>query len=114
MTFQRDFFEEFDDNVDNTMYFADRTSLKPSGMGTIGLTFLGILDFLLQNVLYLLELQRSLLSLVHIKQQGHFVHMFGGKVEIRKDSDNMVVMTRIEDGRPLKLNGTSAHTHTVS
>jgi hypothetical protein len=96
------------------VYFADRSSLKPSGMGTIRLKFLGLPDFLLHNVLYLPELQRSLLSLVHIRQQGHSIHMFDGKVEIRKDSDNMVVMTGIEDGRLLKLNGTSAHTHIVA
>jgi transposase InsO family protein/adenylate kinase family enzyme len=114
MTFRRDFFEDFDDNVDGVVYFADRSSLKPSGMGTIRLKLPGLPDFLLHNVLYLPELQRNLLSLVHIRQQGHFVHMFGGKVEIRKDSDNMVVMTGIEDGRLLKLNGTSSHTHTVA
>jgi hypothetical protein len=34
--------------------------------------------------------------------------MFGGKVEIRKDSENMVVMIGVEDGRLLKLKGTSA------
>jgi hypothetical protein len=64
-------------------------------MGTIRLKLSGILDFLLHNVLYHPELQIKLLSLVHITHQGHFVHMFGGKVEIRKDSDNMVVMTGI-------------------
>jgi hypothetical protein len=31
------------------------------------------------------------------------------KVEIRKASDNMVVMTGVEDGRLLKLKGTSVH-----
>jgi hypothetical protein len=46
---------------------------------------------------------------VHIQQQGHSIHIFSGKVEIRKASDNMVVMTRVEDGRLLKLKGTSAH-----
>jgi hypothetical protein len=46
---------------------------------------------------------------VHIRKQGHSSHMFGGKV--RKDSDNIVVMTRMEDGRLLKLKGTSSHTH---
>jgi hypothetical protein len=51
---------------------------------------------------------------MHIKQQGHFVHMFVDKVEIRKDPDNMVVMTGIEDLRLLKLNGTSSHTHTTA
>jgi hypothetical protein len=47
---------------------------------------------------------------VHIRQQGHFIHIFNGKVEIRKDFDNMVVMTRVEDGR-LEVEGTSAHAH---
>jgi hypothetical protein len=44
---------------------------------------------------------------MRIRQQGHYVHIFSGKVEIRKDSDNMVGMTEIEDGRLLKLKGTS-------
>jgi hypothetical protein len=35
------------------------------------------------------------------------LHMFNGKVNIRKESDNMVVMTRIEYG-------TSDHTHSVA
>jgi hypothetical protein len=78
MTFQRDFFKDFDDNVDGVVYFADRSSLKPSIMGTIRLKFLP--NFLLHNVLYLPELQRILLSLVHIRQQGHYVHMFRGKL----------------------------------
>jgi hypothetical protein len=54
------------------------------------------------------------MSLVHFRQQGHSVHMIGGKVEIRKDYDNVLVMTRMEDGRLMKLNGTSAHTHIVA
>jgi hypothetical protein len=40
--------------------------------------------------------------------------MIGGKFEIRKDSDNMLVMTRMEYGRLLKLNGTSAHTQNAA
>jgi hypothetical protein len=40
--------------------------------------------------------------------------MFGGKVEIRKDSNNMLVMTGMEDGIFLKFNGTSSHTHIVA
>jgi hypothetical protein len=106
MKFQIDFFEYFDDNVDGVVYFADRSSLKPLGMDTPS-TLSGLPDLLLHNVIYLLELQRILMSLVHIQQQFHSVHMFGGKLEIRKDSDNMIVMTRMEDGRLLKLNGTS-------
>jgi hypothetical protein len=96
------------------VYFADKSNLKPSGMGTIRLKLLGFPDFLLHNVLYLPEMKRSLLSLVHIRQQGHFVHMISGKVEIRKDFDNMLVMTGMEDGRLLKLNGTSSHTQNVA
>jgi hypothetical protein len=37
--------------------------------------------------------------------------MFNGKNEIRKDFDNMVVTTEMEDGRLLKLKGTFSHTH---
>jgi hypothetical protein len=37
--------------------------------------------------------------------------MIGGKVEIRKDFNNMLSMTGMKDGRMLKLNGTSSHTH---
>lgn len=83
-------------------------------MGTIMIKLLRLPDFLLHNVIYLPELQRNLLSLVHIQQQGHFVHMLDGKVEIRQDSDNMVVMTRMEDERLLKLKGTYAHTQNVA
>jgi hypothetical protein len=68
MTFQRDFFEHFNDNVYGVVYFANKLSLKPLGMGTIKLKFPGFLDFLPHNVLYLPELQRTLLSLVHIQQ----------------------------------------------
>jgi hypothetical protein len=57
----------FDDNVDGVVYFIDIESLKPLIMGTIMLKFPGLPDFLLHNVLYLLELQRNLLSLVHIR-----------------------------------------------
>jgi transposase InsO family protein len=48
---------------------------------------------------------------VHIRQQGHSIHIFDGKVEIRKAFDNMVVMTGVEDERLLKLKGTSVHAH---
>jgi hypothetical protein len=83
-------------------------------MGTIKLKFPIFPYFLLHNMFYLPELQRSFLSLVHIRQQGHSIHMISGKVELQNDSDNMVVMTRMEDGRLLKLNGTSVHTQNVA
>jgi hypothetical protein len=50
---------------------------------------------------------------VHIRQQGHTIHMFDGKVEIRRSSNNMVIMTGWEDERLLKLKGTSAHGHII-
>jgi hypothetical protein len=78
-------------------------------MGTIRLKLVGFLDFVLHNVLYLPDLKRSLLSLVHIRQQDHFFHMIGGKFNIKKDYDNMLVMTKMEYGRLLKLNETYAH-----
>jgi hypothetical protein len=53
MTFQRDFFEDFN----------DKSSNKPLRFGTIGLKLPGLPDFLLHNVLYLLELRRNLLPL---------------------------------------------------
>ena len=59
-------------------------------------------------------MQGILLSLVHMRQQGHSIHMIGGKVELRKDSNNMLVMTGMEDGILLKLNGTSTHTHNAT
>jgi len=40
MTFRRDFFEEFTDNVDGAIYFADISKLKPSGLGQSGLNCL--------------------------------------------------------------------------
>jgi hypothetical protein len=113
MTFQRDFFEELNENVDGAVSFVDGSSLKPMGIGTIRLKLLGFLDFLLHNVLYLPELQKELVVSCAHSQQGHSIHMFDGKVEIRRSSDNMVIMTGWEDDKLLKLKGTSAHGHKI-
>jgi hypothetical protein len=40
--------------------------------------------------------------------------MFNGNFEIRKDSNNMVVMIEIEDGILLKLKWTSSYTQNVA
>ena len=106
---RKDFFEEFTDSFDGSIYFADQSKLKPSGLGTIKLKLHGLLDFLLHHVLYLPQLKRNLLSLVHIHQQGHSIHMFDGKLEVRKASDYSLVMRGIEEERLLKLQGTSAY-----
>ena len=108
MTFRKDCFEELNETINGIVYFADNSSLKPKGMGTIRLKMPGFPNFLLKNVLYLPKLQRILLSLVDIQQQGHSIHMFDGIIEIRKSSDNQVIMTGYEDGKLLKLKGSFA------
>lgn len=82
MTFRRDFFEEFTDNVDGVVYFVDKSKLKPSQLGTIKIKLPGLSDFLLHDVLYLPKLRRNLLSLVDIRERGHSIHIFDGKVEV--------------------------------
>ncbi len=67
MTHRKDFFEEFTNNVDGSVYFADQSKIKPSGLGTIRLKLPGLPDFLLHHVIYLPQLKRNLLSLVHIR-----------------------------------------------
>ena len=53
MTHRKDFFEDFTDNVDGAVYFADQSKIKPSGLGTIKLKLPGLPDFLLDHVIYL-------------------------------------------------------------
>jgi hypothetical protein len=88
MTFRGDFFEDFNENVDGIVYFEDKSSLKPSRIGTIKLKLSRLSDFMLRDVIYLLKPQRNLLSLVHIQQQGHSICIFNCKVEIRKACNN--------------------------
>ena len=57
MTFRRDFFETFNDQVDGVVYFADKSQLKPSGIGSIRLKLPGLADYILSNVLYLSQLR---------------------------------------------------------
>jgi hypothetical protein len=56
MNFQRQLFEELNENVEGVVYFNDRSSLKPMGIGTMRFKFPGFVNFLLHDVLYLLEL----------------------------------------------------------
>ena len=49
------------------------------------------------------------MSLVHIRQQGHSIHVFAGIIEIRRVVDNVIVVTGVEDGKLLKLKGTSSN-----
>ena len=53
------FFEEFTDKVDGAVYFADKSKLKPFGLGTIRLKLPGLPNHLLHEVLYLPEIGRA-------------------------------------------------------
>jgi hypothetical protein len=83
MTFRRDFFETFSNHIDGIVYFADKSQLKPSGIGSIRLHLRGLVDYILHDVLYIPQLKRNMMSLIHIRQQGHSIHMFDGIIEIR-------------------------------
>lgn len=90
-------------NIDDAVYFTDRSNIKPSGIGIVRLKLPYLLDMILRDMLYLLELRRNLLSLVLIYQQGHSIHTLDGKVEIRKYFNNKVVMIGGKDEKLLKL-----------
>ena len=98
MTITKACFEELNDIENGIVYFVDKYSLKPRGIGSIRLKLPSFPDFVLKNVVYPPDLQRILLSLLHIWKKGHSIHMFDGIVEIRKSSDNKVIMTGYEDG----------------
>ena len=95
MTHRKYFFEEFTNNVDGEVYFADQSKINPSGLRTIRLKLHGLPDILLHHVLYLPHLKIKLLSLVHIRQQGHSMHIFDGKIEVRKAYGHSLVMRGI-------------------
>ena len=57
MTFRKDYFEEFNDNENGIVYVADKSSLKPRGIGSIKLKVSGFPDFVLNNGLYLPEFE---------------------------------------------------------
>ena len=48
------------------------------------------------------------MSLIQVRKQGHSIHVFDGIVEIRRTSDDVVVMTGVEEDKLLKLKGTSS------
>ena len=49
-----------------------------------------------------------MLYLIQIRQQGHSILIFDGKVEIRRASDNKTVMSGVEEDKLLKLHGMSS------
>jgi hypothetical protein len=106
MTFKRVFFETFSNHIDGIVYFADKSQLKASGIGSIRLHLPRFVDYILHDVLYIPQLKRNMMSLIHIRQQGHSIHMFDGIIELRKAYDQVIVMTGVEEDKLLKLKGT--------
>ena len=49
-----------------------------------------------------------MLPLIEIRQQGHSIHIFYAKVKIRRENDNKIVMTSVEEDKLLKLHGMSS------
>ena len=47
------------------------------------------------------------MALVHIRQQGHSIHLFDGITKIRIDFDHVIVLIGVEDDKLLKFKGTS-------
>ena len=82
MTFRKDFFETFSDQIDGVVHLEDKSQLKPSGICFVRLKLSGLADYILFDVLYVPQLKRNLISLVQIRQQNHSVHMFDGIIEI--------------------------------
>ena len=99
MTFRRDCFDTFSDHIDGIVYFVDKSHLKPSGIGSIRLKLPIIADYILHDVLYIPQLKRNLMSLIQVRQQGHSIHIFDGIIEIRQTSDNVIVMTGVEEDK---------------
>ena len=54
MTFRKDFFETFSDQIDGVVHLADKSQLKPSGIVSVRLKLLGLVDYILYDVFYLL------------------------------------------------------------
>ena len=53
MTFIKDLFETFNDQIDGVVYFVDKSQLKLLRVGSVRLKLLGYVDYILHDVLYL-------------------------------------------------------------
>ena len=52
MTFRKDFFGTFSDQIDGVLHLVDKSQLKPSGIGSVRLKLSGIVDYIIFDVLY--------------------------------------------------------------
>ena len=48
------------------------------------------------------------MSLIQVRHQGHSIHVFDGIIEIQRTSNDVIVMTGVEEDKLLKLKGTSS------
>lgn len=53
MKFTQDFFETFNDDIDDVIYFVDKSQIKPSSIGSSHLKILNLEDYVLHDVLYI-------------------------------------------------------------
>jgi hypothetical protein len=96
MAFKKYFFETCNDQMDGVVYFPKKSQLKPSRIGSVRLELLGCVDYILHDVIYIPQLKRNLMSLIHIRHQGHSIHVFHGIIEVIRAYDHVVVMTGVE------------------
>ena len=52
VTFRKDFFETFSDQIDGVVHLVDKSQLKPLGIGSVRLKLSGLADYILIDVLY--------------------------------------------------------------
>ena len=52
MTFRKEFFETFSDQVDGIVHLEDKSQLKPLRIGFVRLKLSGLVDYILSDVLY--------------------------------------------------------------
>jgi hypothetical protein len=112
MTFRGDFFWDFQECHLNYVFLADNTKHTPYGRGVVKVYLPDIGERLISKVWYVPTFKKNLLSLVTIRQAGHQVIMEDGLVKINSVKQNMkTVMTRYEDEKLLRMNGTVIPRH---
>jgi len=53
MTFRRYFLETYIDDINGVIYFANKSQIKPSGIGSIHLKILNLPNYVLHDVPYI-------------------------------------------------------------
>jgi hypothetical protein len=90
----------------NIIYLVYDTTQTPQGKGIVHFSLLGIGKVLLSNVWYVPSFKNNLLSLVLIKQGGHYIIMEDGWININSVKQNFkTIINGYEDGKLLRLQG---------